>query len=373
MRPLVTVLAISLAVPFARAHALDHLACRQVADPLARSAHAVDLAAAEPSLVAAGCVVQTPARLVCTAARPVPALGGPVGADAPAVLCYKLKCPRRSSSLPIADAFGSRTIVVKNATLLCLPLAEASTTTSTTTTTTTSTVAETTTTSTTDAPPTTTSTTGVEVTTTTDAPVTTTTEPPVTTTTDVPATTTTEAPVTTTTSTTEAPTTTTTLALAAGCTVVNEVQTGGVTAADEFVEVLNRCGSPAAFGGVRLVYRAAAGTSDVLLFSWPADAVLAAGARLVLGGTGFAGSRDGTLAGAGLAAGGGAVGLRDATGALLDGAGWGTATNLLVEGTPGAAPPAGSALARRPDGADTDVNAADLAVATPTPGAPNPD
>jgi hypothetical protein len=358
MRPLVTAIAITLVVPFARAHALDHLACRRVKDAIGRTAHPVDLAAAEPALGAIGCVVRTPARFVCTGARPVPALGGPEGAEAPSVLCYKLKCPRESSPLPVTDAFGSRTVQAKHPSMLCLPLAGPATTTSTTTSTTT-TVAEPTTTSTTDVPATTTST-AAEVTTTTEAPGTTTTS-------------TTGPPPTTTTSTSEAPTTTTTLVLAAGCLVVNEVQTGGVTAADEFVEVLNRCGDPAALGEARLVYRAAAGTSDVVLFTWPADAVLAPGGRLVLGGTAFAGTRDGTLAGAGLAAGGGAVGLRDAAGLLLDGAGWGTATNLLVEGTAGAAPPAGSALARVPDGADTDLNAADLAVAAPTPGAPNPD
>jgi hypothetical protein len=359
MRPLV--LAIALAVPFASAHALDHLACRRVKDPVARTVHAVDLAAADPALVAAGCAVRAPARLLCTAARPVPGLGGPDGSDAADVLCYKLKCPRAAASFPVTDAFGSRTVVVKSASLLCLPLAGRSTTTTTSTSTsTTSTTADTTTTSTTDAPVTTTSST-MDVSTTTEAPATTTTNAPVTTTT--------EAPVTTTTSATA--TTTTTLVTGAGCTVVNEVQTGGVTAADEFVEVLNRCGHAVALGGARLVYRAATGTSDVLLFAWPAEATMAAGARLVLGGSGFAGARDGTLAGAGLAAGGGAVGLRDAAGTLLDGAGWGTATNVLVEGAAGAAPPAGSALARRPDGTDTDLNAADLAVVPPTPGAPN--
>ena len=54
------------------------------------------------------------------------------------------------------------------------------------------------------------------------------------------------------------------------------------------------------------------------------------------------------------------------SGALVDGVGWGTATNALVEGTAAAAPPAtaapGSSLVRLPDGHDTNANAADFTV-----------
>ena len=64
--------------------------------------------------------------------------------------------------------------------------------------------------------------------------------------------------------------------------------------------------------------------------------------------------------------------MRDATGALIDSGGWGTATNALVEGSPAPAPPAtaapGSSIVRIPDGHDTNVNSADFAVtATATP------
>ena len=57
---------------------------------------------------------------------------------------------------------------------------------------------------------------------------------------------------------------------------------------------------------------------------------------------------------------------------LVDGAGWGTATNALVEGAAAAAPPAtaapGSSLVRLPDGHDTNSNSADFTV----PGAATP-
>jgi hypothetical protein len=77
-----------------------------------------------------------------------------------------------------------------------------------------------------------------------------------------------------------------------------------------------------------------------------------------------------------LAGTGGAVGIRDSNGTLLDGAGWGTATNALVEGTAAAAPPStappGSSIVRKPDGHDTNSNAADFSVAsTATPGVTN--
>ena len=79
---------------------------------------------------------------------------------------------------------------------------------------------------------------------------------------------------------------------------------------------------------------------------------------------------------AGLAATGGAAGLRDATGALVDGVGWGTATNAFVEGSPAPAPPAtsapGSSIVRLPDGHDTNANAADFTISsTATPKAAN--
>jgi hypothetical protein len=68
--------------------------------------------------------------------------------------------------------------------------------------------------------------------------------------------------------------------------------------------------------------------------------------------------------------------VRDVTGALVDGIGWGTATNALVESvaaaSPPATPPPGSSIVRTPDGHDTNDNAADLSVSsTATPGVSN--
>jgi len=72
----------------------------------------------------------------------------------------------------------------------------------------------------------------------------------------------------------------------------------------------------------------------------------------------------------------GGLGLRDASGTLVDSVGYGTATNAFVEGSAAPAPPAaaapGKSAGRKPDGHDTDDNAADFSVLTsPTPGASN--
>ena len=159
---------------------------------------------------------------------------------------------------------------------------------------------------------------------------------------------------------------------------VNEVSTGtSGAAADEFVELFNTGAAAVDVGGWKVVYRSAAGTSDTTLATIPAGTSIAAGGFYLLGGGGYAGAAaaDQSFA-AGLASTGGAVGVRDATGALVDGAGWGTATNALVEGSAAPAPPAtaspGSSIVRLPDGHDTDSNASDFTLTSAaTPRAPN--
>jgi hypothetical protein len=154
---------------------------------------------------------------------------------------------------------------------------------------------------------------------------------------------------------------------------VNEVQTGtSGSASDEFVELVNAGSAAADVGGWKLVYRSASGTSDVTLATIPAGTTLPGGGFYLFGGSAYSGSpaADQSFA-TGLAAGGGGVGVRDADGTLLDGVGWGSAANALVEGGPAAAPPAtspGSSIVRLPDGHDTDSNASDFTVtATATP------
>jgi Lamin Tail Domain/Collagen triple helix repeat (20 copies) len=159
---------------------------------------------------------------------------------------------------------------------------------------------------------------------------------------------------------------------------VNEVSTGTAGAAtDEFVELVNPGDAPADIGGFRVVYRAATGTSDVLLATIPSGTTVAPGAFYLLGGSGYKGAatvnQSFTQA---LAATAGGVGVRDGSGALVDSLGYGSAANGLVEGHPAPAPPAtaspGSSDARLPDGHDTDDNSTDFtATSVATPGAAN--
>jgi hypothetical protein len=155
---------------------------------------------------------------------------------------------------------------------------------------------------------------------------------------------------------------------------VNEVKTAGTaSASDEFIELVNAGTSAVDISGWKVVSRSAAGTSDTTLATIPDGTSLAAGGFYLLGGSGYAGppAADQSFA-SGLAGTGGAVAVKDASGTVVDAAGWGTATNALVEGTAAAAPAAGSSIGRHPDGHDTNNNAADFTTSTtPTPRASN--
>ena len=154
---------------------------------------------------------------------------------------------------------------------------------------------------------------------------------------------------------------------------VNELMTGVTGAAtDEFVEIVNT-GTAADLSGWKLVYRSAAGTSDVVLATVPDGTSLAAGGFYLFGGDGYvSGPAADQSYSTSIAATGGGVGIRDADGNLVDSVGWGTATNEFVEGAVAAAPGTteapGTSIGRLPDGDDTNDNAADFVVdESPTP------
>jgi hypothetical protein len=159
---------------------------------------------------------------------------------------------------------------------------------------------------------------------------------------------------------------------------VNEFMTGVTGAAtNEFVEIVNSGSASADISGWKLVYRSAAGTSDVVLATVPDGTALAAGGFYLFGGAAYAGgpAADQSYS-TSIAATGGGVGIRKGDGTLVDSVGWGTATNALVEGSATAAPPTsaapGTSAARSPDGDDTGNNAADFVLDdSPTPKAAN--
>jgi glycine cleavage system pyridoxal-binding protein P/predicted extracellular nuclease len=164
--------------------------------------------------------------------------------------------------------------------------------------------------------------------------------------------------------------------------VISQFQVAGGTSADEFVELHNISGAPVNLAGHRLVYRSAAGSSDVDLgVEWTASTVIPAGGfYLIAAAPGFDGgvTPDRTFidGGAGrFAAAGGGLALRHGpldTGAIVDAAGYGTATNAFVEAAVTSAPAANTAQARRPSAAavpgcqDTDNNSADFINANPS-------
>lgn len=160
-----------------------------------------------------------------------------------------------------------------------------------------------------------------------------------------------------------------------GCTgkvVINEVQTGGSSNADdEFIELFNPNSCEVAIGGWTLEYKAKSGNSGGQRVAFSANTKIAAGGFLVAGTAQFSGTKQTTMA-AGMASDGASIALLDDGQKQIDGVGYGAATAGYTEGTVASAPGAGDSLARKQDGVDTNDNKADFTVATnPTPGKPN--
>lgn len=155
--------------------------------------------------------------------------------------------------------------------------------------------------------------------------------------------------------------------------VVSEVQTGGTSASDEFVEVANQSAAPVDLNGLEVVYATSSGSTVTRKGTWTASTILGPGRRVLLvnGAGSYAGVGDVTYTG-GFAATGGAVALRVVGGSVIDSVGWGDASSGFVEGFAVAAPAAGSSLERRPgglagNGSDTNDNATDWFVTAPNP------
>ena len=173
-----------------------------------------------------------------------------------------------------------------------------------------------------------------------------------------------------------------------GCVpVINEVQTAGTTAADEFVEIFNPCGAAIPMVGYKIIYRshlnvldASQANDSTTVYAFVAADVLPPLGHFVVGGAAFTGPKNASEPSAtgDLAAAAGQVGLRDASGRLLDGVFYGmlptTGTPAFLEGTPAPSPAKSSSIYRAPDGKDIDDNGVDFSAAnpTPTPTAANP-
>src|SRR6185503_4334452 len=156
--------------------------------------------------------------------------------------------------------------------------------------------------------------------------------------------------------------------------LVSEVQTGGASASDEFAEITNVGASAVDLAGLELAYATSSGSTVTRKASWATPLLLEPGRHLfVANALGiYAGLADATYSG-GFAATGGAIVLRAIGGATIDAVGWGDATNAFVEGSPIAAPAAGTSIERRPGGLagnsiDSNSSSADwFAQSTPNP------
>lgn len=164
--------------------------------------------------------------------------------------------------------------------------------------------------------------------------------------------------------------------------VISQFQVAGASAADEFIELHNVGSTSFDLNGHRLVYRAAAGVSDVSLVTWTTTTIIPAGgyylaAAAMVGATpaGYDGEAapDATFSHTGLGAlsgTGGGLALRNGaanTGSIIDSVGYGTATNAFVEDTVTAAPAANLSKARKELGCqDTDNNSNDFETINPS-------
>ncbi len=162
----------------------------------------------------------------------------------------------------------------------------------------------------------------------------------------------------------------------AGCSqasiVINEVQTDGLTASDDWVELYNTCNDPVDMTGMGLVYRSATGTTDTTITALSGN-IGANGFILVANGGyhGLATADFAFQAAGGLAQMAGQVGLKNTSG-TVDGVGWGLSAGAYVEGSPATAPATLHSIGRSPDGHDTQSNAADFqSFSTPTPRSSN--
>jgi hypothetical protein len=151
--------------------------------------------------------------------------------------------------------------------------------------------------------------------------------------------------------------------------VISQFQTGGDGAGgvnDEFVEIHNKSENAIDLNGYRVVYRSAGGTNDVAnpFAVWTTSTILAPGAFYLIASSSYNGAAapdrtyNPSTCACSMGGNGGGLAIRNGPndlGPIIDSVGWGTATNIFVEGTVTAAPAAKNSQARDEGGCeDTD-------------------
>ena len=118
--------------------------------------------------------------------------------------------------------------------------------------------------------------------------------------------------------------------------VVSEVQTGGTSASDEFVEVANQGSASVDLGGLELVYVTSTGGTITRKATWTSPTLLEPGRRvLAANSSGIYGAIADAAYSGGLAATGGAMVLPVVGGTPIDAVGWGDALKHLCRGVRG--------------------------------------
>ena len=159
--------------------------------------------------------------------------------------------------------------------------------------------------------------------------------------------------------------------------VVSQFQVAGNSAnapQDEFIELHNISQSSVDLNGMRVVYRSAAGSNDVAMVEWTTSTIVPAGGFYLLATSAYDGTTPANLlyntSMVSMSATGGGIAVRQGalnSGVVFDSVGYGTATNVFVEGTATTAPAANSSQTRANNGCqDTDVNANDFSNLNPS-------
>jgi len=157
--------------------------------------------------------------------------------------------------------------------------------------------------------------------------------------------------------------------------ILNEIQTSGSEGPDdEFVELFNASDCPAMLEQYVLAYRSSSATTDHgVSWSGAPGQSIEPWHLFILAGPGFPGPAGAIFpSGMALGANGGGLAIRKAVDkSIVDQVGWGDADNGFVDVAAAPAPAQNEAIGRIPDGQDTDDNAVDFVVVTPTPGLAN--
>lgn len=158
--------------------------------------------------------------------------------------------------------------------------------------------------------------------------------------------------------------------------VVSQFQVAGGVHNDEFVELHNISSDPVDLNGHVLVYRSANGSNDATtpLAAWTTTTIVPAGGYYLV----TASTYDGSVVGdtsynssmVAMSGTGGGIAIRHGapnTGLILDSVGYGSATNIFVEGTVTPAPAANSGQSRLNNACqDTDNNLNDFSNTNPS-------